>query len=187
MKTLWSLQYDKLLKAYCFSYVGYCLSFYAKINVLFFLFAPWEISSKENISTSATQHVLLLSLCGKPGVLIIIKSMLPIYKSSFKGSTCQSSSHGGRGQKTVDFRLKAVDSCILGCNDGFLGFWGLLQQFRRVTVLYFVPGNTKRGFTPHIEIPQRQKSWGEIIFLNLDQMYSSLQVVYTENRSIIHP
>lgn len=117
-----------------------------------------ETPSKDNISISPSRHVLLLSLCGKQGALIIIKSMLPVYKSSFQGSACQSSSRGGRGWKTVDFRPKAEDSCIPGCNDGFLGFWGLLQHFRRVTVLYFVPGDTERGFTPHIELPQRQKS-----------------------------
>lgn len=118
---------------------------------------PTGTSCKDNIGISASQQVLVLSLCGKQGAVIIIKSMLPIYKSSFQRSTCQSSSCGGRGWKTVDFRPKAEDSCILGCNDRFFGFWGLLQHFKRVTVLYFVPGNIERGFTPHIELPQRQK------------------------------
>lgn len=155
------------------------------------LCSTWETSSKDNISISASQHVLLLSLCGKQGALIIIKSMLTIYKSSFQGSTCQSSSHGGRGRKTVDFRLKAEDSCIPGCNDGFLGFWGLLEHFRRVTVLYFVPGNTERGFTPHIELPQRQKSWGENNFLefgpNVVSIASSLhwEQLHNPNRKVM--
>lgn len=144
---------------------------------------PTGTCCKDNISISASQHVLLLSFCGKQGALIILKLMLPIYKSSFQRSTCQSSSHGGRGWKTVDFRPKAEDSCILGCNDGFLVSWGLLQHFRRVAVLYFVPGNTERGFTPHTELPQRQKSWGEIILSNSDQMYSALQVACTVNSS----
>lgn len=87
---------------------------------------------------------------------------------------------GAEGGK-LDFRPKAEDSQILGCSDGFVGLWGLLQHFKRVTVLYFVPGNTERGFTPHTELPQRQKSWGEIIFLNSDQMYSPLQVALTAN------
>lgn len=63
------------------------------------LSTPCEKSSKDNISVSGSQHVLLLSLCGKHGVLIIIKSMLPEYKSSFQGTTCQSPSRGGRGRK----------------------------------------------------------------------------------------
>lgn len=35
--------------------------------------APCEKSSKDNIGITASQHVLLLSLCGKHGALIIIK------------------------------------------------------------------------------------------------------------------
>lgn len=50
-----------------------------------------------------------------------------------------------------------MDSCILGCNDGFLGFWSLLQQFRRVTVLYFVPGNTEKRLHSSHRAPTETK------------------------------